>query len=553
MLFRKYPSAIILCIIGALFLFSFYNYNQISYLRFSDGAKFADIGRNIAEGIGYGSSFTRYSNNLQLNHKGLFSADLIPPLVPYLNALMFTLFGASDSAVIIASSLLYILLIVLVFILGKKYWGNLVGLLAAIAVASNTNFLDYATTGASEMLFSVEIILSIYLFSLRKRWSEISGIIVLIFLYLTRAQAPFFIVPIILYFIYLKTESFKKTIRIMLITIIAFLVFVVVGILSPEVTIFSTLRERVIISLIHNSTLAPADEALRMGTNNLNDLLFSNITVIFNKLFYNLYNFYKLLPQIASPYLWGLFIIGLFRWGKNRTINSLKMLTLFMVIITFFITAVTIPFFRYLHPVVPLVYLFATATLVWVVREMVDDQWVMMKKWPIVSRLKKEALVVGICSFLIFFFVAGQSLGVIFLDSRFKAARTNQGKPPVYVHLSRILRDNTDVDDVTITNLDTWGSWYGERKTVWFPLKPNQLNIEDSGDIRFDAIYLTSYLMNDENYYMGNEWRDIFFNPKSHNQQFIKDNYEYVGEFNIPATETYENIEGKAVLFTQKR
>ena len=109
------------------------------------------------------------------------------------------------------------------------------------------------------------------------------------------------------------------------------------------------------------------------------------------------------------------------------------------------------------------------------------------------------------------FFAVGQTLGIIFLDSRFERKIHNIGKAPIYVQMSYKLKEITGKDNVVVTNLDTWGSWYGERKTIWFPLEPSMvLPVKDN----VDYIYLTSYKKDDENYYMGKEWREIFENPE---------------------------------------
>ncbi|KKQ96272.1 MAG: hypothetical protein UT23_C0036G0002 [Candidatus Woesebacteria bacterium GW2011_GWA1_39_12] len=126
-----------------------------------------------------------------------------------------------------------------------------------------------------------------------------------------------------------------------------------------------------------------------------------------------------------------------------------------------------------------------------------------------------------VSSLLIFIFVVGQSLGVIFLDSRFKAKTINKGKPPVYVALSRILKENTNPDDIIVTNLDTWGSWYGERKTIWYP--------------------------------MGPEWRQVFFNPDKIEGSFILENYILAGEFEISPEETYERQGARAILLVRNQ
>jgi len=109
-----------------------------------------------------------------------------------------------------------------------------------------------------------------------------------------------------------------------------------------------------------------------------------------------------------------------------------------------------------------------------------------------------------------------------------------------------VLKANTTPDDIIVTNLDTWGSWYGERKTIWFPLKPEMiLPVEEN----IDYIYLTSYKIDDDNYYMGVEWREIFENPE---KQKILPNYKFVGEHEFKAEDNYERENGRAILLVRQ-
>src|SRR3989344_3677375 len=109
------------------------------YLTFSDGAKFADIARNIVHGNGYSSSF---------NFWGANNAQAIQPGMPLAIAGFFRIFGVSDLNVALTSSLFYLLLVLATYLVGKKLYGNLVGVLSGLAVAFNANFLEYATSGA---------------------------------------------------------------------------------------------------------------------------------------------------------------------------------------------------------------------------------------------------------------------------------------------------------------------------------------------------------------------------------------------------------------------
>jgi hypothetical protein len=258
--------------------------------------------------------------------------------------------------------------------------------------------------------------------------------------------------------------------------------------------------------------------------------------------FYNLYNFFKLLPQIVSPYFFALFIIGLFIKTKDKTENSFKISSVFMISITLLITAVSIPFFRYLHPVIPIIYIIGVGTLVKIIS----------------SNIQKSIFIVLSSLFLVILFGVGQTLGVLILDSRFIKDIHNVSKPHVYVELSKILKDNTNSNQIIITNLDTWGSWYGERKTIWYPIEPKQLIDSTTGKIPFDAIYLTSYLINDQNYYMGESWREIFNYPNDSKKWLcdgcgeIAKEFKLKGIYMVSSNDDYEKQDASAILLVKK-
>ncbi len=156
---KRYIGIIGIFIITTFLLISFGYFTRNSYLVFSDAAKFADIARNIVNGGGYTSNFS-FFNSQALGINQLTSVSKwIPPAMPLVIAGFFKVFGISDLSVVLTSSLFYVGLVAVTFLLGKKVWGNLVGFLAAASVAFNVNFLEYAASGASETLFSFEIVL----------------------------------------------------------------------------------------------------------------------------------------------------------------------------------------------------------------------------------------------------------------------------------------------------------------------------------------------------------------------------------------------------------
>lgn len=549
---RKSIGAFILvAITSLLFVVAYWHFSISHFLSFSDGAKFAIVARNLVEGRGFGSDFTFYSSSLLTsNLSGLFGAGGVPYLVPFTLSVFFKVFGISDLSVILFSGTFYFLLVLTVFLLARKLYGNLAGFLSAIAVAANKDFLNYATSGASETLYTFLAAISAYLIFVENKWTNILFFISLAALYLTKPQGIVFILALLFTWL-IKHFSWKKGIAVFvgLVAGLFLLDKLILYPLSFKYPVYPIVTRGIQAIFQYSPTTAVSD-ALRGGTTGA--VGFKQVLV---KSFYNLYNFYKLLPEIASPYLWGLFFIGLFVWGKNKEGNIFKILTTLLVIGSFLLAALTIPFYRYLHPVVPFVYIVAVGTLVTIF----NSQFSVFNKFSILNfQFSKRILVILASLSLILLFGVGQTLGIIFLDSRFEANTHNVGRPPVYVLLSETLKENTSPGQVVVTNLDTWGSWYGERKTVWFPLEPKQLIDPSTGKIPFDGIYLTSYLMNDQNYYMGGPWRSIFNNPEDSKKWTcdgcteISKEFTLKGVYKISADSDYERQDATAILLIKK-
>ena len=527
-------------IFSILLLFLFYWHVAIPYLTFSDGAKFADIARNIVFGLGYNGKFSLWTKEvIDLTVRPGFPSPWIPPLMPYSIALFFKIFGISDFSVIATSTTYFVLLIIFTFFLGRKIFGNLVGSLSAIAVSANENFLNYAVGGSTEPLFTLEIVASAYFLTFKKRWATLIGFFLMVLMYFTRPQAFIYIAGLIFYWLLLRFKA-RKAVLFFLITIVIGFIFdhFVLSQLSGKFFFYSVLG-RGSVTVTQVSAGGSASDSLRGAAVTTSDVL-----IIAKKLFYNLYNFYKLLPQIISPYMSAFFAIALFKWGKDKGENSLKAASIIMIIFTLVVSALSIPFFRYIHPVLPLVYLFSISTLVWIIQEIAKTEHIKV--------IHKQLFINLVSIFLIILFAVGQTLGVIFLDSRFKARTENKNKPPVYVVLSKILQKNTGPNDLIVTNLDTWGSWYGERRTIWYPLEPELMVPPKGQNNRLNAIYLTSYLIDDPNYFMGSGWRQAFLNPNSVEDKFISQNYTLKGVFSVKPEEDYENQEARAVLWVIK-
>ncbi len=505
---------------------------QKRFITFSDTAKYADVARTWLNTGMYGQSFSFWAMNLKYPFPGV-----ILPVTPFSILTLFKIFGVNDFAVIATSLFYFLLTLVFVFLLSRKVFkSNLVGILSTLTVGFSYDILTYATSGASESPFIFEIVAGAYFISLKKKWATGVAVIFLVLLYFTRSQSFIYIAGLILYYLLQKFSTKKAILYFIFVSIFAYLIDkFLLRVVNGKYFLYSI--------LYRGSTLVSSNISGVATSDSLRGNVIPTVSIlsVFKSVFYNIYNFYKLLPQIMNPYLVALFAIGIFKWGKDKKQNSFKASSIFVVITTFLVTAMSIPFFRYLHPVIPFVYIIAIGTLVGIIGQIFKN-----KKIVIITSL-----------ILALFFIVGKTLGIIFLDSRFEKNTYNVDKLPVYVNLSYILRDNTNEDQLIVTNLDTWGSWYGERKTVWFPLKPKQLIDPSTGKIPFDAIYLTNYLIDDQNYYMGDDWREIFNNPDDSKKWTCDGCSEIAKEFivkdiySVFASNNYERQDFEAILLVK--
>ena len=544
--------------------------NMDFYLTFSDSAKYADVARNFVLGRGWGTSFSFWGERIfESLEKPLFQATGILPFHSLSIAFFFKIFGISDFAVIANSFFYFLLTLVFVYLLAKKIFkSKLIGFLSALAVGANYNLIDYATSGASESTFIFQIVASLYFASLKKKWANFLMFFFLILMYFTRTQAFIYIAGIILYWLLINFKPKKALSWFLSLVLVGLLVdYFLIPKYQGRLFLYSVTSIGNFVSLQHSPGVAVSDALRGLSRQSFNFLS------LFKKVFYNLYNFYKLMPQILNPYLFTLFVIGLFslfdrtKEGQTTLQTGFKVASFFMVVLTLLVTAAGIPFFRYIHPVVPLVYIVGVGTLVEIINkfQITNHKQIPSSKLQIPNSksqtnskqvTKRSFLFIGSC-ILVLFLAVGQTLGILLLDSRFEARTHNLGKPPVYVELSKILKEDTEPNQVIVTNLDTWGTGYGERKTVWFPLEPKQLIDQKTQTIPFDAIYLTSYKIDDPNYYMGEDWRMIFENPQDKTKwkcdgcDKIAEEYTLKSVYQVESSKNYERMEAKAILLVK--
>lgn len=193
---------------AGLVWFTYYN-AAFQHLFLNDAMDYASIGKNIARGDGFVSS---YITPLSLaNYEGIPHPDLWrAPLWPAILALFIKFFGATDQAVAIATGCFYIAGAGLVFLAASEIFGFLVGVLSALIYIFSAQNLINSVSGMTETVSVFLMLLSLYLILAswaRTPFGEILAGAVMGLFYLARYNALLFLPFFVLYLWYTRVKS----------------------------------------------------------------------------------------------------------------------------------------------------------------------------------------------------------------------------------------------------------------------------------------------------------------------------------------------------------
>lgn len=518
-----------LCLIALLLLISlavfyFYRESLPKELYFVDAGRYADIARNLLQ---TGQLKTNFVFPVSaLGKVGPWPIN-IPPLHITMIAFFFRLFGVSDSSVVWSSVFFFIATIPVLFLLTKKLFNRQAAFISSLIYLFTLPLLSYARDGASEPIFIFELILISYLILLMRSWSLLIGGIVTGLIFFTKLQSYLFI-PIFLYWVFSSNQKTLKGIYWFVLGGGVIALFHVSGLLFgnfyPNIPTYLAFQQS---SLFPGDNIARADQT---GTVSIPFFLI-NLKIFLSKLFYNLYNFYKvifafdnLLPQFASPIIVVTYLLSFadFFQKENNSVRKFRLVVLLMFFGSLLLAAATSPQVRYVHYVLPFIIILSVGFL-----EKVFHQ--------VSSRFARNVLT----SILIAFFII-PFLGRVVLDARFDRHIYNPDKPYAQKALGSKLGDLTDPQGIVVTNLDSWGSWYGNRKTVLIPLDLEGFITLDR-NLGIKSVYLTDYQRDNENHPLKGDWGTLFDSPDKISNRFFLEHYTLVKEGTISALEVYEN------------
>lgn len=428
------------------------------------------------------------------------------PLSSWIMSLFFKFLPINDFTIALIGYLFFIICLGLTFFIAKKLHSLRAGILATLLFASSLFFYDYAQNASSEIFFTLEILSFVYL-ALQKSKIRWLSLFPLVLMFLTRQQAILFLLSIPAYFVIFHLKSWRTR----LITVLSAVVILsslylvakkdVSSIYSPLKPFYSA-----------QATAGVSQGLYLRGQDYKKDAITPK--AIFSKVFYNIYNFAKDPERLAPSVIFFLLILSFFS-PKNRQFTYFT-----ATVFVFFVlgAAASLPNARYVHPIMPLVFISTSLTLI----QILD---------------KYSPLNLNFKLFLVLIFITIPTLGYFTLDARFRRQQFNLDMPPVYRQISKVMADNIPSGQVIITNLDAWASWYEGLTTMWFPISPDLL-VGHQDKVKY--IVITNYLENDGDFSLG-EWREVVYSPDKITNKFLKDNYKILKTFIIQPDQVYEN------------
>jgi len=191
--------------ITAVIVWYAYYHTCFTFLSLNDAMDYASMGRNVARGDGFVSSYITplgLANKEGLPHPDLWRAPLWPAVV----SLFIKLLGATDQTMAIATGCFFIAGAVLVFLLARELFDDLVAFLSALIFIVSSQNLINSVSGMTETISIFMMVLTVYLIAASRwqnYWGDILAGAALGLFYLTRYNALLF-VPFLTVFLWYK-------------------------------------------------------------------------------------------------------------------------------------------------------------------------------------------------------------------------------------------------------------------------------------------------------------------------------------------------------------
>ena len=424
-------------------------------------------------------------------------------LVPF-----FIIFSANNFAILVSSLTLYIVNALLIFTISKKLFDKKIALMSTFLFIFSSSYYHYISSGLTEplLIFILLIIAYIQFFVSREYKGIIVGFLIYA-LYLTKSSLAIFIFPYFLVHWFLYENRSPKYIFGILLTLSILSLPLILRNYSLEINTYSQKSD--LVDLIFNRNNEDRGfwyfglRSLEFPVNWLEPLkyLYENYLTYFKSYLSTLYLLY--LKMYGHNYLFSgsiLFCGYLFVQSKKRLESVFKLFTLGILGLLLLGFSIGWPIERYLLPVAPFLIIAISSYAI-----------------PKITSGRKSYTV-------IILLIAMQLpwLGFLVKDAYSKYSQVS------YTQLGEFISNNTQHDDIIISNAPVLTGWYSNRKSVLYPNSINDINSLHTINNNVNTIVLTKELGTlFRNNINQNIWDDIYKNndKKIGNQFCLKREY----------------------------
>jgi len=483
-------SALMISAVIIWFLYFATNFNGIP-IGHSDAMNYGQIARNIVKGEGFTVNEIVPRKLLYVSDKSeYFKSIIAPPLHPLVISLFFFLFGISDTTLILSSALFFILVVPQLYLLTNDLYNRKIALVVSGLYIISLQLLWYTLSGQTESLYVFLLVAGFYaVYKSKEPWHFLIVGAILGLSWLTRVNTIFFIIPFGVYAYLSFPEKRLRNITLLLAG------FIIIG--SP---IFYRNYH-----YFGDPILGWYGSAAAWGTEfNQQPLVKTSIgtsvNVIFDqplrfitKYFSNLTSYYFGFLKFTKPLIMAFFIVSLFRWSFDERVNKFKILFLGSFLFQLLILCAygESSRIRYFHIFIPLIIIFATEAFFFV-----------YEKFDIKQGAVKVLIPIVLVSFL-----AAPLIGV---TAPWKTSKSDNRTN--YSWIGRFLKENTNENEIIMSNTSSAVGWYGDRKAINLPASFATVEAINKNYLKIDGILLLSSQNEKVRDYLeelSNEWKYI--------------------------------------------
>lgn len=491
----------------------------------SDAAIYASLARNITQGHGF---------NLPATLPAFVDSSLItsdfgwPPFVaPFFSILVsifFFVFGVKEFSIAATNGFLFIITIPFFYLIALKLFNQRTAILACVWYIFNPLILYRSIWGEPKMLIIFLVVLGYYLFFVFRK-TFLTGLVFGI-VSLAKLQGGLVVIPLAIYLLFFNA---KKT----FLPFVAGVAIIILlnSFLSPKLSVSIVGANNDLWASIAYEALYPSVNLGRNFETYTLSMLLNNVPAIIIKFAHNSYVFWRDIFFGSLAPIIVLYILSFFKIEKKKDAQVLKYLSISSIFIFLLFYLMTYFNHRYLYANLPLVILFAASTFL-----------------SIMEKFNPKKIFLSASIFTVFFIVIPSTVSPLWgtnecLVQNFRKA----DKPSMGQLIGRFILENTNKDDVIITNDFTSVAWFGERKAVFIPLR-----IKDISTIKkyIPASHFLLLIKNANltscNYWvlpLEKEWVNLNETTR------YPDKFTLVKKTNISPEENYHNIETELLLY----